>query len=162
MGPRPTPPPLPDLEANMREDSDQGVRATQQEANWLQVLEGDIDTVHAGILHYGSLKAEDQPPETFSDYQLRDRTATFAAVDTEAGVCYTARRPGPPGMDYHRIAQFVFPFWTFTPPGVLGLKKAASARVPMDDEHTITFNLSSLSTRRLPGPGAGTSGAAPA
>ncbi|HEU0168261.1 MAG TPA: Rieske 2Fe-2S domain-containing protein [Chloroflexota bacterium] len=153
MGPRQTPPPLPDIEGNMVEDS--VARAFQLPCNWLQIMEGDIDTVHAGILHYGSLKAEDQPAETFSDYQLRERHAQFAAVDTEAGVCYTAVRPGPPGMDYHRIAQFVFPFWTFTPPGVLGLKKAASARVPMDDEHTITFNLSSISTRRQPGPGAG-------
>src|SRR5581483_4148994 len=53
------------------------------------------------------------------------------------------------------IAQFLFPFWTMTPPGVLGLKKAASCRVPMDDEHTITYNLSSISTRRQPGPTGG-------
>src|ERR671939_841225 len=42
MGPRQEPPPLPDLEANMLE----GATATafQLEGNWLQILEGDIDT----------------------------------------------------------------------------------------------------------------------
>src|ERR1700736_1843062 len=50
MGPRAEPPPLPDLEANMVE----GATATafQLESNWLQILEGDIDTTHVGFLHY--------------------------------------------------------------------------------------------------------------
>src|SRR5579859_428927 len=35
MGPRTTPPPLPDLEGNMQQDADQYVRATQLACNWL-------------------------------------------------------------------------------------------------------------------------------
>lgn len=31
------------------------------------------------------------------------------------------------------------PFYTFTPPGVLGIKKNNGARVPMDDHHTMSF-----------------------
>src|SRR5215471_6752726 len=56
MGTRKDPPPLPDLEANVLE----GATATafQLEGNWLQILEGDIDTTHVGFLHYGGLKAE--------------------------------------------------------------------------------------------------------
>ncbi len=152
MGPRTTPPPLPDIEANMQADS--VARATQLQCNWLQIMEGDIDTVHASILHYGALNAEDQPAGTFSDYQLRERHANFAAIDSEAGTTYGAQRPGPEGMDYWRIAQFILPFWTMTPPGVLGLKKAANCRVPMDDEHTLTFAMSSLATQRQRGPAA--------
>ena len=33
------------------------------------------------------------------------------------------------------------PFWASTPPGVLGLKVVQHARVPMDDEHTISFTV---------------------
>ena len=57
MGPRKEPPPLPDLESNMLE----GATATafQLEGNWLQILEGDIDTTHVGFLHYGGLRPED-------------------------------------------------------------------------------------------------------
>src|SRR4030088_2532728 len=40
MGPRSIPPSLPDLEPNMRTDMRLSVRVTQQEAHWLQVLEG--------------------------------------------------------------------------------------------------------------------------
>jgi phthalate 4,5-dioxygenase oxygenase subunit len=139
MGPRTVPPPLPDLEGNMTEGAEQAVRATMLESNWLQILEGDLDTVHVGFLHYGGLDAADQPPGSFSEYQLRDKTAYFEVIDTEGGAAYGARRPVDSDRDYWRIAQYCFPFYTFTPPGVLGTKKGGSARVPMDDHHTMNF-----------------------
>ena len=64
---------------------DSTVTVTMQPANYMQILEGHIDTLHAGFLHYGSLRAEDQPAGTFSEYQIKDRTATLEVVDTEAG-----------------------------------------------------------------------------
>ena len=135
MGPRHDPPPLPDLEANMAENAT--ATAFQLEGNWLQILEGDIDTTHVGFLHYGGLSADDQPKGTFSEYQLRQKPAHFEVIDTPGGVAYGARRPGPPGEYYWRTAQFCMPFYTFTPPGVLGIKKNNGARVPMDDTHTM-------------------------
>ena len=158
MGSRSTPPPLPDLEANMGEDADQYVRATQIDCNWLQAMEGDVDTTHVGFLHYGGLRPEDQPEGSFSEYQLRDKTAEFEVIDTEGGAAYGARRPAGPGQNYWRIAQWCFPFYTFTPPGVLGTKKGGSARVPMDDDHTLTF---SMVGRRRANTGPGTSPGAP-
>jgi phenylpropionate dioxygenase-like ring-hydroxylating dioxygenase large terminal subunit len=151
MGPRKDPPPLPDLEGNMQPDSEQNVRATQLACNWLQILEGDIDTTHVGFLHYGGLKAEDQIPGSFSEYQLRVKTAHFEVIDTEGGAAYGARRPAGPDQVYWRIAQWCFPFYTFTPPGVLGTKKGGNARVPMDDYHTMTFSM--VSNRNRPAPG---------
>jgi nitrite reductase/ring-hydroxylating ferredoxin subunit len=142
MGPRSIPPPLPDLEGNMDPNAAQFVRATQLPSNWLQILEGDIDTTHVGFLHYGGLNAEDQPKGSFSEYQLRQKSAQFEVIDTEGGAAYGAKRPAGPGQDYWRIAQFCFPFYTFTPPGVLGIKKTNGARVPMDDTHTLSFNMS--------------------
>src|SRR5215470_7967022 len=137
MGPRAEPPPLPDLEANMDAEAEQSVRATQLNSNWLQILEGDIDTTHVGFLHYGGLRPEDQPPGSFSEYQLRNKPAYFEVIDTEGGSAYGARRPAGPGQYYWRIAQWCFPFYTFTPPGVLGLVKGNGARVPLDDTHTM-------------------------
>jgi phthalate 4,5-dioxygenase oxygenase subunit len=150
MGPRKTPPPLPDLEGNMQPDSEQNVRATQLACNWLQILEGDIDTTHVGFLHYGGLKPEDQIPGSFSEYQLRVKTAHFEVIDTEGGAAYGARRPAGADQVYWRIAQWCFPFYSFTPPGVLGTKKGGNARVPMDDTHTMTFTM--VSGRRPGGP----------
>jgi phenylpropionate dioxygenase-like ring-hydroxylating dioxygenase large terminal subunit len=153
MGPRQQPPPLPDLEANMAD----GATATafQLEGNWLQILEGDIDTTHVGFLHYGGLSPDDQPKGSFSEYQLRQKPAHFEVIETPGGVAYGARRPGPPGEYYWRIAQFCLPFFTFTPPGVLGVKKNNGARVPMDDYHTMSFFMN-VGGRR---PGSGPLGA---
>src|SRR6195256_452472 len=150
MGPRSTPPPMPDLEGNMQPGAEEYVRATQLQSNWLQILEGDIDTTHVGFLHYGGLKADDQIPGSFSEWQLREKTAHFEVIDTEAGAAYGARKPAGPDQVYWRIAQWCFPFYSFTPPGVLGTKKGGNARVPMDDYHTITYSM--VSGRNRPGP----------
>src|SRR6185295_5961570 len=112
LGPRSVPPPLPDLEGNMADNSHEGVRAFQLESNYLQILEGDIDTSHVGFLHYGGLRADDQPPGTFSDYQLRVKPVDIEVIDTEGGSAYGAKRPAEPGQEYWRIAQFCFPFYT--------------------------------------------------
>jgi phthalate 4,5-dioxygenase len=148
MGPRATPPPMPDLEGNMQPNAEQFVRATQLQSNWLQILEGDIDTTHVGFLHYGGLSADEQIPGSFSEYQLREKTAHFEVIDTEGGAAYGARKPAGPDQVYWRIAQWCFPFYAFTPPGVLGTKKGGNARVPMDDYHTLTFSM--VSGRNTP------------
>src|SRR5215471_5691997 len=46
MGPRSEPPPLPDLEPNMAPKAQLHAGAIQRNCNWLQALEGDIDTSH--------------------------------------------------------------------------------------------------------------------
>jgi nitrite reductase/ring-hydroxylating ferredoxin subunit len=140
LGPRSVPPPLPDLEANILPDAT--VTITQQPANWMQILEGHIDTLHAGFLHYGSLKPEDQPAGTFSEYQIKDRTAHLEIVDTESGAAYGAHRPGGPGETYWRIAQWMLPSYSISPPGVLGLGKRFAIEVPMDDHHTLIWQAS--------------------
>jgi phthalate 4,5-dioxygenase len=150
MGPRTTPPPLPELEGNMQAGAENYVRATQLQSNWLQILEGDIDTSHVAFLHYGGLKAEDQIPGSFSELQLREKTAHYEVVDTEGGAAYGARKSAGPDQVYWRIAQWCFPFYTFTPPGVLGTKKGGNARVPLDDHHTISYSM--VSGRNGPGP----------
>jgi phthalate 4,5-dioxygenase oxygenase subunit len=140
LGPRETPPPLPDLEANMVEGAT--ARCVQQECNWLQVLEGDIDTSHAGFLHRGSLNPDDMPAGTFMEYQIRDRAPKYELVNTVAGATYGGYRDAMPGYEYWRIAQFLFPFYSMAPAGLLGLAKGAICRVPMDDEHTMNYFLS--------------------
>src|SRR5437588_7301449 len=48
MGPRSEPPPLPNLEANLSARA--MVRVIQRQCNWVQGLEGDVDTSHASFL----------------------------------------------------------------------------------------------------------------
>ncbi len=152
MGPRAAPPPLPDLEPNMLGE-ESVVSATQRECNWLQGLEGDIDTSHAAILHEGVVPLEATIPGTFGYYNISDRAPHYKVVDTEYGTMYGAYKPAGEDQLYWRIAHFLLPFYTMTPTGVLGLKVIANARVPLDDEHTMHYTISA----RLRGP-AGVSG----
>jgi phthalate 4,5-dioxygenase oxygenase subunit len=139
LGPRQNPPPLPDLEPNQLPAEQTQAIAIARDCNWLQGLEGDLDTAHIGFLHFGSEDSEDQEPGTFRYYTLKDRAPRYAVLDTDYGSMYGAYRPAGPGQNYWRIAQFLFPFWTMTPTGLLGHHLVARAWVPMDDEHMIMF-----------------------
>ncbi|HUZ77555.1 MAG TPA: Rieske 2Fe-2S domain-containing protein [Chloroflexota bacterium] len=151
MGPREAPPPLPNLEANLLPEEETAVNAVLRECNWLQALEGDIDTSHFGFLHRGSVRWDELEPGTFQYYALRDRAPHYAMVDTNAGAMYGGYRDADEGHDYWRIAHFLFPFYTMAPGGMLGMGKGVICRVPMDDEHTMNFTISPR-LRGRPGP----------
>jgi phenylpropionate dioxygenase-like ring-hydroxylating dioxygenase large terminal subunit len=141
LGPRDSPPPLPDLEANQLPPEQTSLLAVSRDCNWLQSLEGDIDTAHIGFLHFGAQDAADEERGTFRYYTLADRAPRYAVQDTEYGSMYGAYRPAGPGQHYWRIAHFMFPFIVLTPGGLLGRQIAAHAWVPMDDEHTMMFSM---------------------
>src|SRR5579883_978721 len=142
MGSRQEPPPLPELEANMLPEGQGFVNAIQRECNWLQALEGDIDTSHFSFLHMGSLDPESQPQGSFAYYVLKDRAPRYSVVETDGGTMYGAYRDAGEGQRYWRVAQFLFPFFTMPPQGVLGHKIVVRAWVPMDDEHTMFIHMS--------------------
>ena len=140
LGPRSTPPPLPDLEPNMLAGST--LQIYQRECNWVQALEGDIDTCHTVFLHLGHVSADDTPPGTFARYALTDRAPRYEVADTEFGVMYGAYRPAEADTHYWRMANFLFPFYAMVPTGVLGLEVRVRAWIPMDDEHTLALTIS--------------------
>jgi phthalate 4,5-dioxygenase oxygenase subunit len=140
MGPHEEPPPLPDLEGNM--DPESRVWTMIRDCNWMQALEGDIDTAHFGFLHVGHLKPEDAADDhNFMAYMLRDRSPRYATIDTEYGTCYGAYRPAMEGRRYWRIGHFMFPFYTLIPSGAIVINRRVRAWVPMDDEHTLFFQM---------------------
>src|SRR6516225_9197468 len=51
MGPPGTQPPLPDWELTRTPDTHRFVSKTVQDCNWLQALEGGLDSAHAMIMH---------------------------------------------------------------------------------------------------------------
>src|SRR5690349_10691621 len=51
MGERKKAPPLPQIEATLLPESEVNIVFAQRECNWLQGLEGEIDTSHFGFLH---------------------------------------------------------------------------------------------------------------
>lgn len=60
-------------------------------------------------------------------------------MDTDFGTINGAFRDTEDGRRYWRVANFLFPFWTMPPQGVLGDKVTARGWVPMDDTHTMFY-----------------------
>jgi phenylpropionate dioxygenase-like ring-hydroxylating dioxygenase large terminal subunit len=133
-------PELPQIEALLLPESQALVRAHQRECNWLQSLEGDIDTSHFGFLHMGSVDA-DQLDDSVHRYAVKDRAPEYYLAETDWGAMYTAYRAADPGEIYYRVAHFLFPFWTLTPNGDFDDNIAVQGWVPMDDTHTMVFSV---------------------
>jgi phenylpropionate dioxygenase-like ring-hydroxylating dioxygenase large terminal subunit len=140
MGPRETPPSMPDLEPLSADDCHSN--AIFRDCNWLQALEGDIDTSHLGLLHLGAVQAEQTKPGTFDYYTVKDRAPRYHVIDTPFGTMYGAYRPAEADTDYWRIANYLFPFYVMIPTGVMGLRIGVRAWVPIDDEHTMYWSMS--------------------
>ena len=141
MGPREVPPPMPEIEAIGMSEGEYEVAAILRDCNWLQGLEGDLDTSHLGFLHFGAVTPESVQPGTFDYYTVNDRAPRYAALDTDYGAMYGAYRPAGEGEYYWRIAQFLFPFYAHIPTGELGKQIRTRAWVPMDDNHTMYFEV---------------------
>ena len=65
----------------------------------------------------------------------------MTVVDTEFGTTYGAYRPAEDDTFYWRIAHFLFPFYTMMPTGILGVRMQVIAIVPVDDEHTMRWQI---------------------
>src|ERR1700737_3966190 len=103
-------PPLPDLEGNMLPDHQTGIGIFQRECNWMQALEGDIDTAHVGFLHQGAISADSVPEGSWAKSALSDRAPRFKVLDIDGGVTYGTYRAADPGNTYWRGGPFLCPF----------------------------------------------------
>jgi phenylpropionate dioxygenase-like ring-hydroxylating dioxygenase large terminal subunit len=147
MGPRSTPPPLPDIEPNLLPRGEYAIQKVLRECNWFQALEGDIDTGHLGFLHLGAVKPGDTKPGSFDYYLVADRAPRYEVVDTDFGTSYGAYRPAEADTYYWRIAHFLFPFYSMIPTGILGMQVLVRAWVPVDDEHVMFWSMSAPRSR---------------
>jgi phthalate 4,5-dioxygenase len=140
MGTRKEPPPFPEIESLAMEKSERQVRCHQRECNWLQALEGDIDTSHFSFLHLGSVGVEDVAADTMHRFNLTNRAPRYHVKETEWGTMYAAYRAAEAGQTYYRFSHFIFPFITLPPDGTFTDHVQAGIWVPMDDTHTMVFS----------------------
>jgi nitrite reductase/ring-hydroxylating ferredoxin subunit len=139
-------PPLPDIEPNMLPEHGTHVEKVLRDCNWVQGLEGDIDTSHLAFLHLGGNKIEDAKPGSFDYYTIVDKAPRYDVVDTEFGTSYGAYRPAEVDTYYWRVAHFLFPFYTMIPTGLLGMQILVRAWVPLDDDHMMFWSFAVPST----------------
>ena len=142
MGARAEPPPMPCFEAVLLGEAERNLFCVQRECNWLQGLEGDIDTSHFSFLHAGAVSFDEADPSNLGRFAMLNRAPEYHVADTDWGTMYAAHRPAEPDTTYWRVAHFLFPFWTIPPDGAFSDHIIARAWVPMDDTHTMFFHVS--------------------
>ncbi len=120
-----------------------------QESNWLQALEGGIDSSHVSWLHSGGLKSDPLfKGARGNQYNLNDLRPFFEVAEADGGLFVGARRNAEEGKYYWRITPWVMPSFTIVPPRgdhpVHG-----HFWVPIDDHNCWVFTFDFHPTRAL-------------
>jgi phenylpropionate dioxygenase-like ring-hydroxylating dioxygenase large terminal subunit len=120
-----------------------------QESNWLQALEGGIDSSHVSWLHSGGLKSDPLfKGAKGNEYNLNDLRPFFEVAEADGGLFVGARRNAEDGKYYWRITPWVMPSFTMVPPRgdhpVHG-----HFWVPIDDENCWVYTFDYHPTRAL-------------
>ncbi len=119
-----------------------------QECNYLQAMEGGIDTAHVSYVHRYEI---DEDPayrgSKSNDYMKADGNVVFEIDDTEFGLSIYGRRNGEIDSYYWRVTQWLFPWFTLIPPS--GDHPADGAHLGAhDDYHCWTWSISFRRTSR--------------
>jgi len=113
-----------------------------EECNWLQALEGGIDTSHAPILHRliseTSTRGGFKPSNPF----VRGKAPKLVVDLTDYGYQYAGVRPLGEDEIHVRVYHFILPFHQIRPsrPPSGAAVDAGHIWVPMDDETTMVYN----------------------
>jgi phthalate 4,5-dioxygenase oxygenase subunit len=135
------PPELPEIEAIRGEGDDRNIALTHRDCNYMQALEGDIDTSHVGFLHVGGVDGEKldlSDPEVFT---VTEKAPKINVSVMPFGTMYSAQRNAYEGQEHHRFASYIFPFWVTYPSGSMDDNVTVNAWVPIDDVSTMIFNI---------------------
>ena len=117
-----------------------------QECNWLQALEGGIDTAHAPILHRRITENTDRPGIAVNTNLVKGQAPKIEIDRTDYGYRYAGLRDLGDDRNVIRAYHYVMPFHQFRPLqfGLQGQDPrsliAGHVWVPMDDENCMVYN----------------------
>ena len=138
MGPPELKPAPPLFAWTQQPETHRSISKIWQQCNWLQALEGGIDTVHSNFLHGG------RPPGLKYNADIpRGRANNFSkapvleVVPTDYGYTYAGiRSMGDEGTNHIRAYHWVLPWCQLR----AGVGNAGHIWVPIDDENTMVYN----------------------
>ena len=117
MGPADKRPPQPEWEFALVPPEQTFTSKRLQECNWLQAMEGGIDSSHVSFLHRGNLNSDPLfKGAKGNQYNLNDMRPVFEVVEQPGGLYIGARRNAEGGNYYWRITPWVMPSFTMVPP----------------------------------------------
>jgi phenylpropionate dioxygenase-like ring-hydroxylating dioxygenase large terminal subunit len=146
LGPIEHMPPPPSFEWTHAPATHRHVSKVIEECNWLQALEGGIDTSHAPILHRTISTRTTRPGVDLRSPFVRGLPPTLEVDLTEYGYRYAGIRKLPEGGNYIRAYHYVMPFTQLRPQQFQfqgnNLRDYAAGHfwVPMDDHSCMVWN----------------------
>ena len=149
MGPPEHQPPFPAFEFATVPAAQSYTSKRYQECNWLQAMEGGIDSSHVSFLHSGSLDTDPLfKGAKGNQYNLADKKPVFEVVESDGGLYVGARRNAEAGHYYWRITPWVMPCFTMVPPRG-DHPMHGHFWVPIDDEHNWAWSFDYHPVRAL-------------
>lgn len=141
LGPKDKQPAPPSVEWCTLPPSHVFVSKRLQESNYLQAMEGGIDTSHVSYVH--SFEVDDDPMHQgtkANEYIKADGNVVFDIEKADFGMTLYGRRNGESDSYYWRVTQWLFPWFTLIPPfGPHSL--AGHVWVPIDDHNCWAWSI---------------------
>jgi phthalate 4,5-dioxygenase oxygenase subunit len=111
-----------------------------QENNWLQALEGGIDSSHVSFLHSKELERDPLfKGAKANSYNMGDLKPVFEVELSKGGLYIGARRSAEDSKYYWRVTQWVMPCFTMIPPRA-DHPQHGHFWVPIDDKNCWTWS----------------------
>jgi nitrite reductase/ring-hydroxylating ferredoxin subunit len=154
MGPTTLQPQMPELEFTLVPDDHRYVTKYLLECNYMQGMEGELDSSHVSFLH-STLNPDTHwiNDPLFNNKLIRnafnDTQPKFTILETAYGLLIGASREMDDEQLYWRITQWLMPCFTLVPGDPDG-SLLCQIRVPVDDEHHWLIRLRWNALRPLP------------
>lgn len=150
MGPEEKKPEIPELEWATLPGTHRFTSKRRQVSNYLQAMEGGIDSSHVSFAHRFNL--DDDPMHSGTagnEYLKADTRPKFEVAETDGGLLIGARRNADAENYYWRVTQWIMPWYTIIPPFGTHNPLGAHAWVPIDDESCWAWSINYHPTRPL-------------
>jgi phenylpropionate dioxygenase-like ring-hydroxylating dioxygenase large terminal subunit len=142
LGPAALTPPEPAYDFTRVAPAQRYISKRLQACNYLQAMEGAVDSIHSGFLHRYSVGDDPllkRDPQSLA-LTLGDRKPKFLPTVSPGGLYVATRRDAPEDAYYWRITQWLAPCFSFFPP-YGDNPHGGHAFVPIDDETCWTFSI---------------------
>lgn len=126
---------LPHIEWTELPDDQRHFILYEQMCNFVQAIEGDIDSSHIGFLHRNPVQAATTGPSEVQ-YRLGDLAPRWVVEPTDYGLMLAAQRNAGDGGFYWRTNQWMLPYFTLVAGDAQGKLHPGEMYVPIDDTHT--------------------------
>jgi phthalate 4,5-dioxygenase len=142
MGPPEQRPEAPDYEMNAVPAANRYISKMFIAGNWMQGMEGDIDSSHVSFLHgrADNAAAELTRMGRMEGAMFQDKMPRWAFKETGYGIMLAAQRTGPADSTYWRVNQWLMPSFTMIA-AKPGTPIHFQVRVPVDDEHQVYYRI---------------------